>query len=86
MDSKTKKKKADIKYFLRKNNKNTRRVCTFRYGQRRRPLIPQNIQTNGTIGVDVGVINLGRKTDLRRFERVIGRKGDGKEENTACIR
>ena len=61
-------------------------MCTFRYGQRRRPLISQDIQTNGTIGVDVGVVNLGRKTDLGRFKRVIGRKGDGKEENTACIR
>lgn len=48
-------------------------------------MIPQDIQTNGTIGVDVGVVNLGRKTDLGRFERVIGGKRDGEEENTACI-
>ena len=68
----------------------TRGVCvccfTFRYGQRRRPLIPQDIQTNGTIGIDVGVVNLGRKTDLGRFKGVIGREGDGEEENAACIR
>ena len=61
-------------------------MCTFRYGQRRRPLIPQDIQTNGTIGIDVGVVNLRRKTDLGRFEGVIGGKADGEEENTACIR
>jgi len=48
-------------------------------------LIPQDIQTNGTIGVDVGVVNLGRKADLGRFEWVIGGKRDGEEENTACI-
>lgn len=61
-------------------------MCTFRYGQCRRPLVPQDIQTNGTIGVDVGVVNLGRKTNLGRFKRVIGGEGDGEEENTACIR
>ena len=59
---------------------------TFRYGQRRRPLIPQDIQTDGAIGIDVRVVDLGRKTDLGRFEGVIGRKGDREEENTACIR
>ena len=49
-------------------------------------MIPQDIQTNGTIGIDVGVVNLGRKTDLGRFKGVIGREGDGEEENAACIR
>jgi hypothetical protein len=46
-------------------------------------LIPQDIQTDGTVGVDVGVIDLGRKTNLRRLEGVIGGERDGEEENTA---
>lgn len=49
-------------------------------------MVPQDIQTDGTVGVDVGVIDLGRKTNLGRFERVIGREGDGEEEHAACIR
>jgi hypothetical protein len=49
-------------------------------------LVLQDIHTNGTIGVDVGVVNLGGKIDLGRFERVIGGKGDGEEENTTFKR
>ena len=49
-------------------------------------MVPQDIQTNGTVGVDVGVIYLGRKTNLGRFERVIGGEGDREEKNAACIR
>ena len=49
-------------------------------------MVPQDIQTYGAVGVDVGVIDLGRKANLGRFERVIGGEGDGKEENAACVR
>jgi hypothetical protein len=49
---------------------------TFRNSQSGRPLISQNVQTNGSVGVDVGVIDLGREADLGRFERVVGRESD----------
>lgn len=58
---------------------------TLRNRQRGRPLIPQNIQANGTIGVDVGMIDLGRKADLGRLEGVVGRETDREEENTTRI-
>ena len=59
---------------------------TLRYSQRRRPLISQDIQTNGTVGVDGGVVDLGSKTNLGRLERVIGGAGDGEEEDAPCVR
>ena len=73
-----------FEHFITSNKRHQK--STFRYSQCRRPLVPQDIQTNGTIGVDVGVVNLGRKTDLGRFEGVIGGKGYGEKEDAACIR
>ena len=58
---------------------------TFRDGQRWTPLVPQDIQTDRTVGVDIGVVDLGREADLWRLEGVIGREGNGKEEDTAGI-
>lgn len=58
---------------------------TFRDGQRWRPLIPQNVQANRAVRVDVRMVDLRGKADLRRLERVIRREGDGEEENTACV-
>jgi len=49
-------------------------------------LVPQDIKTDGTIGIDVGVIYLGRETDLRRFEGIVGRERNGKEEDAAGVR
>jgi hypothetical protein len=49
---------------------------TFRDGQRWRPLIPQDVQTNGAIGIDVGVVDLGREADFGWLEGVIGRETD----------
>ena len=49
-------------------------------------MISQDIQTNGTVGVDVGVVDLGSKTNLGRLERVIGGEGDGEEEDASCVR
>lgn len=58
---------------------------TLRYRQCRGPLVPQDIKTNGTIRVDIGVINLGREADLGRFEGIVDWEDDGKEKNTPGI-
>lgn len=59
---------------------------TFRYGQCWRPLVSEDVETDGTIGIDVGVVDLGRKADFGRFEWIIRGETYGKEENTARVR
>ena len=49
-------------------------------------MVPQDIKTDGAIGVDIGVIDLGREADLGRLERVIDWECDGEEKDTASIR
>jgi hypothetical protein len=49
-------------------------------------LVPQDIKTDRTICVDVGVIDLGREADFGRFEGIIDWEGDGEEEDTSGIR
>jgi len=49
----------------------------FRDSQSRGPLISQNVQTNGSIGVDVGMVDLGREANLGRFEGIVGGEQDG---------
>ena len=49
-------------------------------------MVPQDIKTDGTICVDVGVVNLGREADLGWLEGIVGREGDGEEEDTPGIR
>lgn len=49
---------------------------TFRDGQSRTPLIPQDVQADRSICVDVRVIDLGRERDLGRLEGVVGRERD----------
>ena len=63
-----------------------RKRLTFRYRQRGRPLVPQDIKADGTIGVDIGVIDLGREADFGRLEGVIDWERDGEEEDPASIR
>jgi hypothetical protein len=58
---------------------------TFRDGQGRGPLIPQNVETDGTVGIDVGVVYLRREADLGRFERIVGRESDGQKEDASGI-
>ena len=58
---------------------------TFRNGQGGGPLIPQNVETDRTVGVDVGVVYLGREADLGRFERVVGWKSDRQEEDASGV-
>lgn len=57
----------------------------FRDGQRRTPLITQNIQADATIRVDVWVVDAGSEVDLGRLERVVGREVNGQEEDTAGV-
>ena len=45
-------------------------------GQCRRPLGAENIQTDGSVGVNVGVIYPGRECKFRRFEGIICREMD----------
>lgn len=62
------------------------KCLTFRYRQCRRPLVPQDIKTDGTICVDVGVIDLCREADLGRLEGIVDWEGNGEEKDTSGIR
>ena len=59
---------------------------TFRNGQCWRPLVSKDVEANGAVGIDVGVVDLGRKADFGWFERIVGGESDGEEEDTARIR
>ena len=59
---------------------------TFRDRQCWTPLIPEDIQTDRPVRVDVRVIDLGREADLGRLEGVVGGEGDGEEEHAARVR
>lgn len=59
---------------------------TLRNCQSWRPLIPQDVQANGPVRVDVRVVDLGGEADFRRLERIVRRERDGKEEYTARVR
>lgn len=49
-------------------------------------MVPQDIKTDGTICVDVGVIDLGRKADLGWLEGIVDWEGDREEKDTSIIR
>ena len=55
-------------------------------GQSRAPLVSQDVQANRSIGVDVGMVDLGREADLGGLEGVIGGEGDRKEEDASGVR
>lgn len=59
---------------------------TFRNGQCWRPLVSKDVKANGAIGIDVGVVDLGRKANFGWLEWIVGGEGDREEENTARIR
>lgn len=68
-------------------NRSTKRApLTLRDGQCRTPLIPQDIETDAAVAVDVGVVDLGGEGDLRGLERVIGRESDAEEKDAARVR
>ena len=50
---------------------------TFRYRQRRAPLVSQDIQTDATVAVDVWVVDAGGEVDLWWLERVVCGEVDG---------
>jgi hypothetical protein len=58
---------------------------TFRDSQGRRPLIPQDVETDGAICIDVGMVDLGREANFGGLERIIGRESDGEEEDAAGV-
>ena len=62
------------------------RLRTFRDGKRWRPLVPQNVQADRPVRIDIRVVDLGREADLGRLEGVVGREGNGKEEDAAGVR
>ena len=48
-------------------------------------MVPQDVQTDRTIRVDVRMVDLRSERDLRWLERVIGREVDLEEEYAACV-
>lgn len=54
-------------------------------GKRWRPLVTENVQADAPVRVDIRVVDLGREADFGGLEWVIGREGDGKEEDAACV-
>ena len=61
------------------------RAPTFGDGQRWAPLIPQNIQADAAIRVDVWVVDACREVDLGRLERVVGGEMDSQEKDTSGV-
>jgi len=55
-------------------------------GQRRTPLVLQNVQANSTVRVDVAMVNTSGKVNLWRLERIIRRKVDIEKEDSPGIR
>jgi hypothetical protein len=49
-------------------------------------LVSENVQANRSVGIDVGVVDLGREADLGGLEGVIGGEGDRKEEDASGVR
>jgi hypothetical protein len=58
---------------------------TFADGERRAPLVSQNVQADASVRVDVGVVNAGGEVDLRGLEGVVGREVDCEEEYAAGV-
>jgi hypothetical protein len=58
----------------------------FRDCQSRAPLVTQDVETNASVGVDVGVVDASAEVDLGRLERVVGREVDCEEEDASRVR
>lgn len=58
---------------------------TFGDGERRAPLVSQDVQANATVAVDVRVVDTGSEVDFRGLERVVCREVDGEEEDAAGV-
>ena len=46
-------------------------------------MVPQDIQTDAAVRVDIGVVDASGEVDLWRLEGVVGREVDIQEENAA---
>ena len=53
-------------------------------GEGWRPLGSQDVQADGAVAVDVGVVDAGGERELGRLEGVVCGEVDVQEENTAC--
>jgi hypothetical protein len=60
-------------------------VLTLRDGECGAPLVPQDVQTNAAVRVDVGVVDAGSEVDLGRLEGVVCGEMDCEEEDTARV-
>ena len=58
---------------------------TLRNGQCWRPLVPQDIQADASVRVDVWVVDASGEVDLRWLEWVVGWEMDCQEEDTAGV-
>ena len=54
-------------------------------GQSGRPLVLQDVEADGAVGVDVRMVNFRRERDLGRLERIVGREVDVEEEDAARV-
>jgi hypothetical protein len=48
-------------------------------------LVPQDIQTDAAVGIDVGVVDASGEVDLRGLEGVVGGEVDGEEEDASRV-
>jgi len=58
-------------------------VLTFGNGQGGAPLVAQDVEAYATVRVDVWVVDTSGEVDLRRLERIVGRKVYGQEKDAA---
>ena len=54
-------------------------------GESRGPLGPQDVQADGAVGVNVGVVNSSCEGHFGRLEGVVGGEVNGQEEYTALV-
>lgn len=56
-----------------------------RYREGGGPLRPQNVQADGSVAVDVGMVDARREGDFRGLEGVVRGKVDGEEEHPSLV-
>ena len=60
-------------------------IQTFGNGQGGTPLITKDVQTDASVGVDVGVMDTRGEVHLGRLEGVVGGEMDSQEEDAARV-
>lgn len=48
-------------------------------------MVPQDVEADRAVGIDVGVVDLGREADLRGLEGVVCGERDRQEEDAAGV-